>query len=114
MLITHEANPFANDWQLYEEDPIRGIKRYRLQLDADTIVQRTEYYRTEHLLDANAQDQSALAGNKWGDAQLVARIPLDLAWQQLMPAVIENDERYVAKWLNDADNAKFRVKAGTV
>jgi hypothetical protein len=102
---------FEQGWQLVEDDPIRGIRRYRLDM-GDHIVQRTEYYRTEGLLDANAQDRASLAGSKWGDGQLVARIPLNLAWQELMPAIIDGDERYVARWLNDVDHSRFRVKEG--
>lgn len=102
---------FEQGWQLVEDDPIRGLRRYRLDM-GDHIVQKTEHYLTEQLLDNNAQERAAMAGQRWGDGQLVARIPLNLAWEQLMPAIIANDERYVAKWLNDSDHSRFRIKEG--
>lgn len=100
------------NWTLIEDDPIRGIRRYRMDIDDRHAVQRTEYYRTEELLAHNAQDRSALAGQRWGEGQLVARMPLNVFWKELSAAQIEGDEKFVNRWLNDADHARFRVKEG--
>lgn len=102
----------GGDWKLVEDDPIRGIRRFRMDIDEKHAVQRTEYYRTEQLLTHNANDRAETAGKGWGDGQLVARIPLNLAWQELAQPLIAGDEKYVNRWLNDADNRNFRIKEG--
>lgn len=102
---------FEKGWQLVEDDTVRGLRRYRLDM-GDYIIQRTEHYRTQALLDNNAQERADMAGQRWGDGKLVARIPINLAWKELIPALIDNDERYVAKWLNDSDHSRFRIKEG--
>ena len=105
------------DWTLISDDPVMGKRVYRLDLDENTAIHRTEYYRINELLDANAEDGAALRGQSWGDGQLVARIPMTHLFDQkhgLFEALRLGDDAYVNRWLNDGDNRAFRVKEGRV
>lgn len=52
--------------------------------------------------------------SRWaGDWHHVANIPLNIMWQ-LKQQGIWDDEQAMKKWLNDPDNAVFRVKPGRV
>lgn len=105
------------EWTLVSDDPILGKRVYRLDLDDNYAVHRTEYYRINELIDANAEDGAALRGQSWGDGQLVARIPVTKLFNPetgLIDALREGDDRYLNRWLNDGDNRAFRVKEGQV
>jgi hypothetical protein len=102
----------GGDWRLFDENPALGIKRYRLDLGNGQAVMRTEYHHTEELLKANHEQLMDSQGSRWGDGQIVARIPLNVLYNELGDAVREGDEAYVNKWLNNSDHRKFRTREG--
>lgn len=100
------------DWVLFDENPALGIKRYRLELGNGQAVMRTEYHRTEALFDANNDDAIASNGTRWGDGQIVARIPLNVFWRDLSEAMKNGDDGYIDGYLNDIDHSRFRTRGG--
>ena len=104
------------DWELVESNPQLGLSRYRLDLGTH-YVYRTEYLYGKALLEENERHRNAMSGQKWGDAALVARIPMNVLMNQktgLYDAITSGDDKYLNKVLNDADNRAFRTREGTL
>jgi len=105
----------GGDWVLFSDDPVTGIRRYRLDLGNGTAVMRTEYHRTEELLAANHEQAMNSLNTRWGDGQVVARIPMNVLFNPelgLSEAVGAGDDRFLNRWLNDPDHARFRTRGG--
>lgn len=104
-------------WHLVGDDPQVGIRRFVLVEHVNGKFQvhvKTENYATRLILDANARSRSNTAGRRWGDGQRVASIPLDIWNKHLQTAHNAGDEAYVAKFLNDSDNAALRTFDGVL
>ncbi len=105
---------YDGKWMLESDNPLLGIRVYRLETE-DHIVRRKEYYRADALASHNAEARAANAGTRWGDGQVVASIPLNVLFNPqsgLFEAMRTGDDKYVNRWLNDSDNAKFRTREG--
>ncbi|MEM6602512.1 MAG: hypothetical protein AAF621_00525 [Pseudomonadota bacterium] len=100
------------NWELIEYVPElkRSLWRY---FDGERTHYRTTY-ETDDIIEANKQEQNLTAGQRWGEWRIVASIPAGLFFEHLGEAVKNRDERYVSKYLNDADNRDFRTFLGTV
>jgi len=101
-------------FSLYERDHKTGVTKWR-KLEDGKWIYRTDYpvddvIAQNQFLQAEAQGRARQQG--LGD--MVAQIPLNIAYEQLTEAQSQGDEKYVAKWLNDGDNAAFRVRGGRV
>lgn len=99
---------------LYERDHATGVTKWR-KLEHGQWVYRTDYpvddvIAQNQFLQAEAQGRRKQEG--LGD--MVAQIPLNLAFEKLTEAQSQGDHRYITKWLNDGDNAAFRVRGGRV
>jgi len=98
------------DWVLFDYDVKSGRQVWRMEQDGRTV------FRTDYPVDATisvnaAQRNMAKAG--WaGDYHHVASIPLNVYHDQLAEASRQQDNAYVSKWLNDADNRAWRTKEG--
>lgn len=66
------------------------------------------------LMSMNAQERNYNQGAKWGDGKKVASIPMDIWQRELSDAIVQEDSKYVSKWLNDADRKGFRTFEGNV
>jgi hypothetical protein len=98
---------------LVEETP--DFRRYEVELDDGTVIRRTEHKTTAQLLDQNARALNDSMGQRWGDGKVVASIPLNLFYASgVAEATRQKDKRFLSKWLNDADHAKFRTFGGKV
>lgn len=65
------------------------------------------------ILEANAEAEKLTQGVKFGDWNKAASVPLTfLEKTGLGEAIDARDNRYVAKILNDSDNAKLRTSRG--
>lgn len=61
----------------------------------------------------NAEARSETFGKKWGEGQIAASIPESYAWSSgYMDAVVNKDNKWVKKFLNDSDHQKLRTKEG--
>lgn len=66
------------------------------------------------ILEANARLRAANAGKRWGDGQIVASIPLDKYYQEIVPLKKAGDQAGIKRWLNDPDNHKLRTFEGKI
>lgn len=66
------------------------------------------------ILDANSDSRTENLNKRWGDGQIVASIPMDILYRELMPAQKQGDTAYIKRWLNDPDHAYFRTFEGNI
>ena len=97
-LVDHDPNTGSTVWSKTE-----GTK----------TVYRTDY-PVDHTVKSNKEAQTELRGQRWGDWQRVASVPLNVYYDQIARPQNEGDRKYVSKWLNNSDNAAWRVKEGRV
>lgn len=107
-------DPDSGSWELVKDDPMTGVREFEMDLGDGNIVVRREYYATDALIEGNKYALNANAGKRWGDGQVVASIPMNVLYRDLMPAIEQDDEAYVRRWLNSSDNAAFRTFGGKV
>lgn len=104
------VDPFKGDGMLIQDDPWKRV--WVAFLDGQFVQCKEE--RVDPLLEANADALKESEGRKWGDGRRVASIPLGIWWDKIKPARDAGDETYIKRFLNDADNAKFRTFKGKV
>lgn len=101
------------EWSLFD---------YNMKLKRQVWVRQnpdgSQTYRTDYEVDPTIEANKALrntldAGWK-GDWHKIASIPLGTYYDKLAEASRQGDDAYLAKWLNDGDNAAFRTKEGRV
>lgn len=67
------------------------------------------------IFDQNNDAVVESIGRKFGDYNRVASIPHHLIYQNgVDDAMQQHDSKWLAKWLNDPDNKKFRTSRGRV
>jgi hypothetical protein len=111
-MIQPEGQPDAS-WRLLGFDPATGKTAWMKIEDDGTLKVRT-VMPVDDLLDENAALRQHDSGNWAGDMHLVSRVPIHIWQRELAEAVKQDDQKYVSKWLNDSDHAKFRTKGGRV
>jgi len=100
------------NWELLEHDHRTG-RTVWVWFDGEKTHYRTDY-PVDNILKDNATAKAEMAGQRWGDGKRVASIPLNVFHDQLAEASKQDDDKYLSKWLNDSDNAKFRTFGGRV
>ena len=101
------------EWWLVDHD----LKLGRTVWARDLPDGRTEV-RADYVVDPTIEENKAMrnmASDGWkGDWHKIASVPLNIFHDQLAEASRQDDEKYISKWLNDADNRAWRTKDGTV
>ena len=99
--------------RLMEHDPETGTLKWfvRVSDTHDAIITQTP---VDDLLDANAEAMNASIGKRFGEGQRVASIPMDVYYDKLLEPVKQHDQKYIARFLNDSDNSKFRTFRGKI
>lgn len=110
--MTMNINAESGDWKLFEEVPELGIRRYCMEVDGVRIIKTEMPKVVQDLMRMNAEQRAESRGTRWGDGAVVARIPLNIYFNELAEAANVGDDKYVNKWLNDADHAAFRTREG--
>ncbi len=98
--------------RLITDDALTGIKTY-LEYDGtdDNAVIRKEQDVTGIVESNRAAFDSA--PKRWGDMTHVGRIPLTVYYELERKGIL-NDQDALRKWLNDPENAMWRVRPGTI
>lgn len=101
------------EWTLFDSDIKSGRYVWVRTNEDGSQTFRTDYM-VEDTIDMNTAQRN-LAQTGWaGDYHHVASIPLNVYYDQLHEASQQQDERFISKWLNDADNRAWRTKDGRV
>lgn len=101
----------AEDWKVLSSDP-DGTVTYFMDIGNAWVI-KTET-PVDDLLDLNKQEMSASNGMRFGDGQVVARVPENLFYSVLAEPMKQRDRKYIKRFLNDIDNSAFRTFKGTV
>ena len=103
-------------WTLFETDPLTG-RQVWMSLDEGPpgkTLWRIEM-PIDGLAEANAEAEKLTQGNRFGDYNRIASVPLNTLEQSgLDTAVQMRDNRFISKWVNDSDHSKFRTSRGKV
>lgn len=107
-------NP-ALTWMLFDDDRDIGRKVW-LGYDETGRFRAAHVEQTiDAVLDANAEAEKATHGQRFGDYNRIASVPLTfLEKTGLGDAIDARDRRYISKILNDSDHSGFRTSRGKV
>jgi hypothetical protein len=113
LAFIESTRPEGGGWRVFEYLPdIPKISWARMD-DQQQMTVRT-VMPVDNLLERNERLRNETAGERWGDGKKVASIPIHIWQRELAEAQNQKDEKYLSKWLNDPDHAKFRTKEGKV
>lgn len=99
-LFDYDFGTGRSTWIMHNPD---GSHTFRIDQPVDEVVR------------ANAEQRNASEGERFGEWAKVASVPLQLYHSSgLVDATREQDDRFLSRWLNDADNRDFRTFRGKV
>lgn len=101
------------DWHLIDYQASTGRSVWAFYHGDGRITTRTDY-PVDTLIKQNRIEANASHGALWGDGKIAARIPKNVFFDQLAPAIEQEDDKYVSRWLNNSDHAAFRTFGGRV
>ena len=103
------------DFTLHEYDPVTGRTVWAM-FDGEKTVFRVDT-PVAATIEENAQFRNAASTGWKGDYHRIASVPMQLLYDDnlgLNKAIQQGDDKYLSRWLNDADNRAFRTKDGNV
>ncbi len=99
-------------WEVYEVTDT--YRRSKLEMEPGKWIIRTEFFADEQLIADNQQQFNDSHGKRWGDGQVVARVPLNKLYQDVIPHIRDGDKDYVKWWLNRDEAKPYRTFKGRV
>lgn len=103
------------DWTLFKETP---TNRYWLAFLPDgRQVMKTEYLADNELVEQNKALFNESEGKRWGDGQVVGRIPLNVLYSsqhQIAEKLREGDRDHIRWWLNSEHALPYRTFKGRI
>lgn len=94
------------------DDTETGIKTsFIYDADKDEAIIHKEQ-DVSGIIEANKVEFNS-APQRWGEWSKVGSIPLTLYYELERKGILQ-DQKALAKWLNDPDNRAFRTRPGTV
>jgi hypothetical protein len=98
--------------RLINDDAFTGVKTYyNYDADKDEAIISKEQ-DISGIIEANKAEFNA-APERWGEWTKVGSIPLSVYYELERQGIL-NDQKAMAKWLNDPDNRAFRTRPGTI
>lgn len=101
------------EWLLVSHDPKMGRTTWMRENDDGSTTVRTDH-AVDQVIQQNRLENNAQEKGWKGDWHKVASIPLNVYYDQLHAASLQDDQKYVSKWLNDRDNRAWRTKDGEI
>ena len=107
------ADVYDGPWRLFNHDPATGRTVWVLH-EGEKMHFRVDY-PVEGIIAENAEHRASVAGTPYGELARVASIPLNVFHDSGMAeASRDGDRKFMAKFLNDGDNAAWRTREGKV
>ena len=100
------------EWMLLHATPFERV--WVATLDDDRLIVKRETLMHSLTAEANAVDFNASDGRRWGDGQVIARVPLDIYFRTIQPMEEAGDTAGLKRFYNDADNRWMRTFKGAV
>lgn len=99
LLMNHDLATGCSVWMTVEDD--KYIFRVDMPLD--------------DIFTANREAEIASMGSRFGDYNRVASIPHHLVYENgVNDAIMQRDDVWLSRFLNNSDNRKFRTSRGSV
>lgn len=108
-------NADSLDWRLFQETP--SFRRYLAFLPDGRQVMKTEYLADNELIEQNKALRNESDGTRWGDGQVVGRVPLNVLFSsqhQIAEKLREGDRDHIKWWLNSEHAAPYRTRRGKI
>jgi hypothetical protein len=87
------------------------VTSFHYDADKDeAIIQKTQ--DVSGIIETNKAEFNA-APERWGEWSKVGSIPLSVYYELERKGILQ-DQKALAKWLNDPDNRAFRTRPGTI
>lgn len=99
------------DWWLVDWDPALSRSTWAIQNPDGSVTYRIDY-EVGDTMEANRAAAAEARADWSGDWHRVASIPMPVFWDRLAEAVRQGDQGYIARFLNDGDNAAWRTRGG--
>ncbi len=112
-----ESDISGGSWEYAPELSSPTMRRSRLWLDEERCIVRTEVLADEALVEDNQQAFNDSHGKRWGDGQVVARVPLNVLFggiSEIAKKIKEGDSDHLKWWLNRDDAKPYRRFKGQV
>lgn len=103
------------DWTLFDFDPVTERAVWQM-FDGEKVVFRVDTPVHKAIEQNTIARNNASTGWK-GDYHRVASVPMQLLYDEnlgLNKAILQGDDQYLSRWLNDSDNSAWRTKEGRV
>lgn len=103
------------DWTLFDYDPITERSVWS-KFDGEKVIFRIDT-PVHKAIEHNARVRNDTPTGWKGDYHRIASVPMQLLYDEnlgLNKAIQNGDDKYLSRWLNDADNASWRTKEGRV
>lgn len=110
-----DFDPDKLNWELLEVTP--NYRRWIARLDETRSVMKTEYLQDEQLINENKFLYDESFGQRFGDGQIVGRIPLNVLYSsqhQIMEKLQEGDRDHLKWWLNSEHARPYRSFRGRI
>ena len=101
------------DWTLVSHDVKLGRTVWSMRNGDGSITYRTDY-AVDPTIEANTAMRNMASPGWKGDYHKVASVPLNLFYDKLNPAIQQDDNKFLSRWLNDSDNRAWRTKEGRI
>lgn len=99
------------NWTLFAYDQETGRSIWSQWIDGN-IAFRIDT-PVDQIIQANTIDRNADHPHRFGEYVRIASVPLQHFHQQgLADAIGEQDDKFLSRWVNDSDNAAWRVREG--
>lgn len=100
------------NWSLFAHDIETGRTIWSTWIDGK-ITFRIET-PVDHIIQANTIDRNTDHPHRFGDYVRIASVPLQhYHGAGLADAMLQQDDKFLSRWINDGDNAAFRTREGT-
>lgn len=100
---------------LFDDDREIGRKTWIIFDDQGRMTGAHVEQNVDAIIEANGEAEKLTHGERFGDYNRVASVPLTfLEKTGLGDAIDQGDRRYMSKILNDSDNSKLRTSRGKV
>lgn len=100
---------------LFDHDPEIGRTVWLVFNDRGEMKGAHVEQEVDEIIAHNAEAEKATYGQRFGDYNRIASVPLTFFEKTgLGEAIDGRDRRYLSKILNDSDHAKFRTSRGRV
>lgn len=117
MLGLFDGLPIPSDWITIEDSPTcLTLGRLDYGDDGQPCVRiQKQIKNAEEFMSANSQWRAEVANQKWGDGQVIGRMPDSMYFTSGMAeARKNNDEKWIKRFWSDPDHKKLRIKEGNL